>query len=128
NLVELPVEARLPFLWILHDLVDEIAKVEDEIELVLGPRALILEDHTSVAVELAFVDVLAADEGEVHGPRVVGGRRGNGAGDAAAVPFSGGEAIPIDGGRLEPTDQHAAGPVGCCRHRRRRMGNDPPER
>ena len=65
NLVEFPVEAGLPFLWILHDLVDEIAKVQDEIELVLGPRPLVLEDHPAVAVELAFVDVLAADEGEI---------------------------------------------------------------
>ena len=71
NLVEFPVEAGLPFLWILHDLVDEIAKVQDEIELVLGPRPLILEDHTAVAVELAFVDVLAADEGELDRARVV---------------------------------------------------------
>ena len=71
NLVEFPVEAGLPVFRILHDLVDEIAKVQDEIELVLGPRPLILEDHAAVAVELAFVDVLAADEGELHRPRIV---------------------------------------------------------
>ena len=71
NLVEFPVEAGLPVLRILHDLVDEIAKVQDEIELVLGPRPLILEDHPAVAVELAFVDVLAADEGEIDRPRIV---------------------------------------------------------
>ena len=66
-----PVEAGLPFLWILHDLVDEIAKVQDEIELILGPRPLILEDHAAIAVELAFVDVLAAYERELHRPGIV---------------------------------------------------------
>src|SRR4051794_5473571 len=54
NLVEFAVETGLPFLWILHDLVDEITQVQDEIELVLRPRPLILKDHPSVAVELAF--------------------------------------------------------------------------
>ena len=126
NLVEFPAEAGLPVFWILHDLVDEIAKVQDEIELVLGPRPLILEDHAAVAVELAFVDVLAADEGEFHRPRIVGQRRGDRVRPiAAAVPVGVGEAVPIDVRGLEPADQHPAGPVGRRRNRRRRMRDDP---
>src|SRR4029077_9392179 len=71
NLVEIAAKAGLSILRILHDLVDEISKVKDEIELVLGARALILEDHPAIAVELALVDVLATDESELHGPRIV---------------------------------------------------------
>ena len=64
--------------------------------------ALVLEDHPAIGVELAFVDVLAADEGEIDRPRIVGRGRGDRPADAAAVPFRVGEAIPIGAGRLEP--------------------------
>ena len=118
DFIEFPVEAGLSFPWILHDLVDEIAKVQDEIELVLGLRPLILEDHTAVAVELAFVDILAANEREIDRTGVVSVWRRFRAADAAAVPFGIGEAVPIDVGGLQLADEHPRGPVRSRRHRR----------
>ena len=56
DLVDRAVVAGLHFLGILDDLVDEVAEVEHETELVLRRRALVLEDHPAVGVELAFVD------------------------------------------------------------------------
>ena len=69
---------------IFDDFVNEIAEVEDESELVVGRGALVLEDHPAIGVELAFIDVLAADEGKIDGARVAVERRGDRAADAAA--------------------------------------------
>ena len=55
NLIDFPVEAGLAVLRILNDLVDEIAEMKDEVELVLGPRPFILEDHPAITVELALI-------------------------------------------------------------------------
>ncbi len=68
DLVNLAVVSSLHLVRIFNDLVDEVAEVKHEIELVFGRGALILEDHPPVRVELAFIDTLAADEGEVHAP------------------------------------------------------------
>ena len=57
DLVDRAVVARLLLLGILNDLVDEVAEVEHETELLGGGRALVLEDHPAIGVELAFVDV-----------------------------------------------------------------------
>ena len=72
DLVDRPVVAGLQVLGVLHDLVDEVAEVEHEAELVGGRRPLVLEDHPAIGVERALVDALAADEREVHRPRIVG--------------------------------------------------------
>ena len=111
DLVDRAVVARLHLVGIFDDLVDEIAEVENETELIGGRRALILEDHPAIAVELAFIDALAADEGEIDRPRIVRQRRGDRPADAAAVPLSIGEAVPVDARRLEMADQHARRPV-----------------
>src|SRR5262249_4384013 len=103
------------------------AEVEDESELLGAWFALVLKDHPAVGVELALVDVLAADEGEVDRTGVVGGRRGDGAADATTVPLSVVEAIPIDARRLEPADEHARGPIGSRRHRRPSRRDDAAE-
>ena len=111
DFVDRAVVARLHLIGILDHLVDEIAEVKNETELLGGRRALIFEDHPAIGVELAFVDVLAADEGEVHRPWIVRQRRGDRAADAAAVSVCVGEAVPVDARRLETADQHARRPV-----------------
>ena len=68
DFVDLAVVTGLHLVRILHDFVNEVAEMQDEIELVCGRGALILEDHPPVRVELAFIDTLAADEDEVHAP------------------------------------------------------------
>src|SRR6185436_4178084 len=95
NFVDRAVEPRRPLLGILDDLVNEITQVENEAELIGGCGAFILVDHPAVAVELAFIDVLAADKGETDRPRIVRQRRGDRPSDAATVPFSIGEAVPV---------------------------------
>src|SRR5262249_45003434 len=63
DVVDRAVVPRRHLLGIFDDLVDEITEVEHEPELIGGRRALVLEDHPPIAVELALVHVLAADEG-----------------------------------------------------------------
>lgn len=113
DLVDFPVEARLPFLWVLHDLVDEIAKVQDEIELVLGARPLVFKDQPAIAVEPAFVDVLATDEGEIDWPGIIISWSGNRAPDPASISLRICEAVPIRASRHQSADEHARRPVGC---------------
>ncbi len=127
DLIDRPVEAGVSLFGILNDLVDEVAKVQHEAKLILRPRAFVFEDHPAISVELSFVDALAADEGEVHRPRVVRPRRGDGAADAAAVAVRVGESIPIDPRRLEPADEHPGGPVRRLRNRGARLRDDPAE-
>src|SRR4051794_2486873 len=112
DIVDRPVVPRLHFFRVFHDLVDEVAEVQDEAEPVLGRGPLVLEDHAPIGVELAFVDVLAADECEVDRAPVVGTRRSDGAADAATVPFVIGEPIPIFPRWLEPADEYPRSPVG----------------
>src|SRR5436305_2330962 len=111
DVVDRAVVPRRLLVGILDDLIDEITEVENETELIGGRRALILEDHPAIAVELAFIHALAADKREIDGPWVVRQRRGDRPADAAAVPLSIGEAVPVDARRLEVTDQHARRPI-----------------
>src|SRR5437764_12700836 len=83
-------------LGIFDDLINEITQVENETELIGGRRALILKDHPAIAVELAFIKALAADKGEIDRPWIVRQRRGDRPADAATVPFSIGEAVPVN--------------------------------
>src|SRR5262245_4496883 len=106
DFVDRAVESRRQLVGIFDDLINEITEVEDETELIDGRRALVLEDHPAIAVELAFIDALAADEGEIDRPWIVRQRRGDRPADAATVPLSIGEAVPVDARRLEVTDQH----------------------
>src|SRR5436305_11672878 len=111
DLVDRAVVPRRLLFGILDDLIDEITEVENEAELIGGRRALILKDHPAIAVELAFIHARAADKGEVDRPWIVRQRRGDRPADAAAVPLSIGEAVPVDARRLEMTDQHARRPI-----------------
>ena len=85
DLVDRAVVARLHLVGILDHLVDEVAQVQNEVELVGGGRAFVFVDHPAIAVELALVDVLTAHEGEVHRARIVRQRRSDRAADPAAV-------------------------------------------
>src|SRR3954447_21329366 len=96
DFVDRAVVPRRYLVGIFDDLINEITEVEHETELIGGRRALILEDHPAIAVEPAFIDALAADEGEIHRPRIVRQRRGDRAANAATVSFSIREAIPVD--------------------------------
>ena len=128
DVVDRAVVLRRHLVGIFDDLVNEIAEVENETELIGGRRALVLEDHPAIAVELALIDALAADEGETDRPRIVRERRGDRPADAAAVSLSIGEAVPVDARRLEMTDQHARRPIRFRGDRRGRLCDDPPER
>ena len=111
DLVDRPVVPRLHLVGIFDDLVDEVALVQDKTELVCRRRPLVLENHPAIGVERAFVDVLAADKGEVDRARIVASRRGDRSPKAAAVPVGVAEPIPVDPRWLEPADQHPRGPV-----------------
>ncbi len=127
DIVDDAVVARLHLVRIFDHLIDEVAKMEHEAELVGGCGALVFEDHPAIGVELAFVDALAADEGEVDGARIGRQRRSARAADAAAVARGIGEAVPIGMRGLQPADEDARGPVGGGRHRRRRLRDDAAE-
>src|SRR5882672_3774009 len=111
DVVDRAVVPRRHFVGIFDDLINEITEVENKTELIGGRRALILKDHPAVAIELAFIDALAADKGEIDRPRIVRQRRGDRPADAATVPLSISEAVPVDSRRLEMTDQHARRPI-----------------
>src|ERR1044071_1054945 len=111
DVVDRAVVSRRQLVGIFDDLINEITEVKNETELIGGRGALILKDHPAIAIELAFIDVLAADEGEIDRPWIVRQRRGNRPADAAAVSLAIGEAIPVDARRLEMTDQHTRRPI-----------------
>src|SRR5882724_6779168 len=121
DVVDRAVVPRRHLVGILDDLINEITEVENETELIItkhwavaqfgGRRALILKDHPAIAVELAFINALATDKGEIDRPWIVRQRRGDRPADAATVPLSIREAVPVDARRLEVTDQHARRPI-----------------
>ena len=58
------VHALRTIFRISDDLVDEIAKVQNEIEPLAFRRAQVFEDHAPIRVLRALIRVLATDEGE----------------------------------------------------------------
>src|ERR1700728_1255729 len=127
DLVNRTVVPCLHFFGVFDDLVDEIAEVQDKTELVRRRRPLVLEDHPAVGVELAFVDVLAANESEAHRSVISLRRSGPCPTHATSIPLAVGKAIPVHLRRLESTRQHAERPVRLRRNSRRRAQQDPPE-
>src|SRR6185369_11448559 len=111
DVVDGAVVPGLHLVGILDHLVNEVAEMKNEAELVGRTRALILEDHPAISVELSFVDALAAHEGEVHCARIVWQRRGDGAADPAAVSVGVGKPVPVSASRLESANQNARSPV-----------------
>jgi hypothetical protein len=100
------------FVRVNHHLVDEVAEVQHEADLLGARAALVLVDHAAIRVRGADRHVLAAHEREAHRARVALARRGERAADAAAVAVVVGEAVPVFGGGLEAGRHEAAGPVG----------------
>ena len=97
---------------VIHHLVDEVAEVQHEAELLGARAALVLVDHSTIRVRGADGHVLAAHEREAHRARIAFARRSERAADAAAVAVFVGEAVPVLGGGREPGRHEAAGPVG----------------
>jgi hypothetical protein len=143
--------ARLVFRVVDH-LVDEIAQVQHESQLIFRRGALVLEDHAPIGVLRALAHVLATDEGKPHRPVVIGRCSRARASDATAATTLVDEAIPVRASGLKPGHHHAAGMIrdrerpraGAChqlleirrfghfngqRHRRntRRRGNTRPQ-
>src|SRR3982751_7032951 len=87
DVVDGAVVPRRQLVGIFDDLINEITQVENETELIGGRRALILKDHPAIAVERAFIDALAADEGEIDRPWIVCERRGDRSSDTAPLPL-----------------------------------------
>src|ERR1044072_6628362 len=85
DFVDRAVVPRRQLVGIFDDLISEINEVENETELIGGRRALTLKDHPAIAVELTFINALAADEGEMARPGIVRQGRGDRPADAAAV-------------------------------------------
>jgi hypothetical protein len=113
-----------PVLRIPDDLIDEVAQVHDEVEALVGRRALVLPDHAAPGVLGAVIDALAGDEGEADLARVVRRRRRGGAADPAAEAIGAGEAIPVLAARLQAADHHAHRPVAVRRALGRRGRDD----
>src|ERR1700682_3079817 len=88
DIVDCAVVPRRHLVGIFDDLINEITEVENETELIGGHRALILKDHPAIAVELAFINALAANKREIDRPWIVRQRRGDRPADAATVPLS----------------------------------------
>src|SRR6201999_2241433 len=97
-------------------LVDEVAEVQDEAQLLITRAALVFPDHPAIGVAGALPHVLAAHEGEADRARVGFLRRGQRAADAAAVAVLVGEAVPVFGRGLEAGRIEAAGPVELSGH------------
>src|SRR4029450_12659456 len=87
------VVALRSILRVPHDLVDEVAEMKDECQAVCGSATLVLPDHAAIGVARAELNVLTADERELHWPSVGRDRRGERATDAAAEPVFVGEAV-----------------------------------
>src|ERR1700751_340654 len=104
NFLSLRITNDFPYLAVVisgavlripDQLVDEVAQVQNKAEPVLLRSVLILEDHSSVSVLRSEVCVLTTDEREIYRPRIIMGRRGDGAAEAAAGSLGIGKAIPI---------------------------------
>src|SRR2546430_15606367 len=106
DVVDRAVVPRRQLVGIFDDLINEITEVENETELIGRRRAPILKDHPAIAVELAFINALAADKGEIDRPWIVRQRRRDRPADAAIVPLSIGEGRPVDPRRPWNTPHH----------------------
>ena len=95
-----PVHAPRAVFRVPDQLVDEITEMQDETDLVCGVGPLILEDHSTIGMLAAIVDVLARHERELHGAIIIIARCCDGAADTAAGPVCLREAVEIDTVRL----------------------------
>src|SRR6185369_3908089 len=127
DVVDGAVVPGLHLVGIFDHLVDEIAQLQNEIELFGSGSAFIFVNHPAIGVELALIDILTAHEGEVDCARIVWQRRGDRAADPTAVSVGVGEPIPVSACRLESANQNARGPVRGAQDRCLRVRNDSAE-
>ena len=116
-----------PLVAVPDQLIDEVAQVQHEAQLLGARPAGVLVQHAAVGVHGPLGDVLTADEGEPGRPIVIVGGSGDRAADAAGVPGLVNEAVPVLAGRLEPRRQEAACPVGGGSDRHLAARHDPGE-
>src|SRR5579864_741978 len=93
------------------DFVDEVAEMQHETELICFCSALVFKNHSSIGVLSALGHVLATDERERYGPRIVTAWRGYRSADATAIAVFVREAVPIHSCWPQPANEPAAGPV-----------------
>src|SRR5262249_37096602 len=124
DLVDRPAVAVRDLLWILDDLVDEVAQVQHEVQPLIRRRVPVLPQHAPPRGLLAVVDRLAGDEGEADSARVVPAGCGEGPADATAVALGVDESIPVDAGWLEARGEHPARPIGFGENWRARPRDD----
>ncbi len=110
------------------DLVDEIAEVKHEAELLVCRRALVFVNHAPIGILRTLIRILATDKCEARWARVDFCRRRDGAADAAAIAMRIDEAIPVDRCGSEAANEYARGPVRSSREGRMSRRNYPMER
>src|SRR5262245_1504334 len=79
-----PIHALRTVFWIPNHLVNKIAEMEHESELIVCWFTLILPDHPSVGCRCALLHVLAAHKCEPHHPAIFVGRCGDRPANSAA--------------------------------------------
>jgi hypothetical protein len=128
DLIDRPVVAGGSLFGVLNDLVNEVAKVQHEAELIRGTRAFVFEDHPAISVKLSFINVLAAHEGEIDRRGVSFGGCGDGAADSTPGTVLIRKPIPINRARFEPSGKHTAGPIRIDGDERVLFSDDAPKR
>src|SRR5579884_4315848 len=97
NIAQPPIVHSLrSIFWVPDHLVDEISKVQDEIQTVIVRRSLIFENHPSIGVLRTLIDILATYEGKLDRSAVARIRGGNGSPYSASHAAAVTEAIPIN--------------------------------
>src|SRR6201982_1255318 len=102
DFADLAVIVSWAVLGIPHQLVKEIAEVEDKAQAVVFFCALVLEDHSPISIHRPKVCILAADESEACWADIIIRRRRDSSSYAASVAFRIRKAIPIDMRRFQP--------------------------
>src|SRR5262245_41896060 len=108
--VSLGTVLRIP-----DELINEVAEVQHEAQLVLRALLFILPTHPPVSRGWSHLHILSAHEGKMNRPGIISSRRGNGAARAAAKTMPIGKAIPVRAARLETSCKDTAGPIGIGR-------------
>src|SRR6478672_1875712 len=91
----LPGVVCLAVLGIPHQLINEVAKMQDETEFLILRSAFVLIDHSSVRVLRTEVYVLAAYKSKTNWPWIMIVRRSACSADSTAISITISKTIPI---------------------------------